>query len=87
MNRKVDELGRIVLPIDYRKSLNIKEGDEIEITLKSNEITLKKPIYGCYLCGSAVDLVKIGDKAACRSCGERICSAKDDEIIYPTSVE
>jgi len=87
MIRKVDELGRIVLPIEYRQALNIKERDEIEITLNTNEITLKKYIFGCYFCGSAADLVRIGDKAACRSCGERICTAKDDEVLYPISVE
>jgi len=87
MVRKVDELGRIVLPIEYRQALNIKERDEIEITLKANEITLKKPIYGCHFCGSAANLVRIGDKAICRSCGERVHNAKDDEVLYPISVE
>jgi transcriptional pleiotropic regulator of transition state genes len=61
MTRKVDELGRIVLPAEYREALNIHEKDELEISLKAaDEITIKKPVLGCHFCGAAVDLVRIG---------------------------
>ena len=40
--RKVDELGRIVIPIDVRKQLGIKEGETLEISIENNKITLNK---------------------------------------------
>jgi transcriptional pleiotropic regulator of transition state genes len=40
--RKVDELGRIVIPIDVRKQLGIKEGETLEISIENNKIVLEK---------------------------------------------
>lgn len=40
--RKVDELGRIVIPIDVRKQLGIKEGKTLEISIENNKIVLEK---------------------------------------------
>lgn len=83
MMRKMDELGRIVLPVEYRDALNIHEKDELEISLKADEITIRKPILGCHFCGAAVDLVRIGNKCVCRPCIERLYHAKVGEVLYP----
>lgn len=42
LNRKIDSLGRIVLPKEYRKCLNIQSGDSIDMYLSENCIVLKK---------------------------------------------
>lgn len=72
MTRKVDELGRIVLPIDYRQALNISEKDELEITLDDDKIILRKPVVGCRFCQSTASLVQIGKnmyaEGASRNC-------------------
>lgn len=52
--RKIDELGRIVIPKEIRKSFDIKEGEPLEIfTTDDNQIVLKKYNPGCQECGNA----------------------------------
>jgi transcriptional pleiotropic regulator of transition state genes len=87
MIRKVDELGRIVLPIEYRDALNIQEKDELEISLKTDEITIRKPILGCHFCGAAVNLVQIGNECVCKLCIERLHNARVGEVLYPKKVD
>ena len=49
--RKVDDLGRIVLPIELRRTLDIHERDSIEIFVDGNQIVLKKYSPACIFCG------------------------------------
>lgn len=57
MVRKVDELGRVVLPIELRRSLDIKEKDAIEIYIDGDKIILKKyvPNMACHITGESTD--------------------------------
>lgn len=57
MVRKVDELGRVVLPIELRRSLGIKEKDAIEIYIDGDKIILKKyvPNMACQITGENTD--------------------------------
>lgn len=57
MVRKVDELGRVVLPIELRRSLGIKEKDAIEIYIDGDKIILKKyvPNMACHITGENTD--------------------------------
>ena len=55
--RKVDELGRIVLPIELRRTLDIAERDELEIYLDDDKVILKKYEPSCIFCGSSCGLV------------------------------
>lgn len=87
MVRKVDELGRIVLPAEYREALNIHKKDDLEINLKADEITIRKPIWGCRFCGAAVDLVRIGKDSVCRPCIERLYHVKVGEVLYPVRID
>jgi len=87
MMRKVDELGRIVLPVEYREVLNIREKDELEINLHADAITIKKPVLGCHFCGAAVDLVRIGKECVCKPCIERLYYAKVGDVLYPERVD
>ena len=66
--RKVDELGRIVLPIELRRTLNIEVRDPIEIFVDEETILLKKYTPACIICGESDNLVEYMGKKICRSC-------------------
>lgn len=70
--RKVDELGRIVLPIELRRTLNIDIKDPIEIYVDDDYILLKKYEPACVFCGNAKDIVTIGGKNVCKNCIEEL---------------
>lgn len=70
--RKVDELGRIVLPIELRKTLDIQRRDPIEIFVDADTILLKKYAPACILCGESEDLLEFKGKRICRSCVEKL---------------
>ena len=56
INRSVDRLGRIVLPKDYRKHLNISENSVVSIILDDNKIIISPQISTCAICGSSKNL-------------------------------
>ena len=66
--RKVDELGRIVLPIELRRMLDIVERDELEIYMDQDRIVLQKFEPACIFCGFPEDLVTYNSKNVCRAC-------------------
>ncbi len=73
--RKVDELGRIVLPIEIRKSMEIdNKGDAVEIFIDDDRIILKKYQPACIFCGDADQVTHFGGKLLCRSCIAKIAS-------------
>ena len=66
--RKVDELGRIVLPMELRRTLNINEKDSLEIYTDGSDIILRKYSPGCSACGAATNLLTRGGVTLCRDC-------------------
>ena len=66
--RKVDELGRIVLPIELRRTLDIGEKDALEIFTEGASIILKKYEPACIFCGDAKDVINYKGKNICSSC-------------------
>ena len=66
--RKVDDLGRIVLPIEMRRMLDIAERDELEIFVESDRIILQKYEPACIFCGSARSLTSLNGKNICQAC-------------------
>ena len=70
--RKVDELGRIVLPIELRRTLGIEVRDPLEIYVDGESIMLKKYVPACILCGESGELVEYKGKKICRSCIEKL---------------
>lgn len=72
ISRKVDDLGRIVLPMELRTKLGISEKDALDIYVDGSSIVLKKCNTGCTFCGSDKDLVTYADKLICPKCRERI---------------
>lgn len=72
--RKVDELGRIVLPIELRRNMDINIKDSIEIYVDGESIILKKYQPCCVFCGEANDIVSHMGKNICKKCIEQIQS-------------
>ena len=70
--RKVDELGRIVLPIELRRTLGIEVRDPIEIYVEEDKILLKKYAPACIICGESDVLIEYKGKKICRKCIERM---------------
>ncbi|NLZ46913.1 MAG: AbrB/MazE/SpoVT family DNA-binding domain-containing protein [Clostridiales bacterium] len=66
--RKIDELGRIVLPIELRRNFDIKIKDSIEIYTDDDMIVLKKFQRSCAFCRDGEDLVEYKGKNICTSC-------------------
>ncbi len=66
--RKVDELGRIVLPIELRRTLNIDIRDPLEIYVDGESIMLKKYQPACIFCGSSDDIRQVHGKNVCAKC-------------------
>ncbi|WP_312158634.1 AbrB/MazE/SpoVT family DNA-binding domain-containing protein [Oscillibacter sp.] len=66
--RKVDELGRIVLPIEMRRTLDIAEKDSLEIYVEGNSVILKKYKPSCIFCDSNKDIVQFKGKNICPKC-------------------
>lgn len=66
--RKVDELGRIVLPIELRRTLDIDVKDSLEIYVDGSQIILKKYEPACVFCGNAKDVINFKGKNICRNC-------------------
>ena len=66
--RKVDELGRIVLPIELRRTLGIEEKDRIEIFVDGESIILRKYQPACIFCANAKDIINYKGKNICPDC-------------------
>ncbi|NLY54432.1 MAG: AbrB/MazE/SpoVT family DNA-binding domain-containing protein [Firmicutes bacterium] len=70
--RKVDELGRVVIPIELRRTLGIDEKDSLEIYVDGEKIILKKYEPACIFCGNADDVINYRGKNICRSCLQQL---------------
>ena len=66
--RRIDSLGRVVLPIELRRTLDMKEDDCLEIYTEDNQIILKKYEPSCVFCGEAKDVINYKSKIICRKC-------------------
>lgn len=66
--RRVDELGRVVLPIELRRTLGIKELDGMEIYTEADSIILKKYQPGCVFCENATGIIDFKGKKICKEC-------------------
>ncbi len=66
--RKVDELGRIVLPIELRRTMGIAERDPMEIFTEGSSIIMRKYEMSCIFCGNAEDTKSFKEKCICNDC-------------------
>ena len=70
--RRIDELGRIVLPIELRRTFDINVKDSVEIYTDDDVIVLKKHEPACIFCGSKKDVFVFKDKNICAKCKNEI---------------
>ncbi len=66
--RQLDALGRVVLPIEIRRTMDINEKDMLEIYVNGEEIVLKKYQPSCIFCGHSEDVITFHQKLICRKC-------------------
>lgn len=77
--RRVDELGRVVIPIEIRNKFQIAEKDPIEIYVEGSSIILKKFEPNCIFCGSTKDLVEYKDRLVCSKCAENLNQLRESK--------
>ena len=77
--RRVDELGRIVLPIELRRTLDIAEKDSLEIYTDGESIVLQKFQASCVFCGATETLTDFRGKAICGSCMAELTGGPKEE--------
>lgn len=70
--RKIDELGRIVLPIELRRTFNLDDRDAVEIYTDGDMIVLKKFQRSCIFCGESEELVELKGKNVCPACLDKL---------------
>ena len=70
--RRLDELGRIVIPIELRRTLDLADRDCLEIFTEGEQIILKKYQPACIFCGEAKDIINYKGKNVCKCCMEDI---------------
>ena len=70
--RKLDQLGRIVIHKELRNTLDLAEGDPIEIFVEGSDIILRKYQPACIFCNDARDVIHYRDKLVCRNCLEQL---------------
>ncbi len=70
--RKIDELGRIVLPKELRRTLGLNDRESVEIYVDQDAIILKKFKSTCVLCGDNEDLLDFKGKSICQKCMDEL---------------
>ena len=71
--RKMDELGRVVLPRELRNELSLNTGDTLAMKCDGSSITLKKKSRTCLLCGSGEDIIELSNRSmVCANCAKEI---------------
>lgn len=68
MIRKIDELGRIVIPQGIRKALDIETGDSLELFLEEEKLVIRKYSLACVFCGEREQLLVYQEKHICQNC-------------------
>ncbi len=77
--RRVDDLGRIVIPSELRSKFGIVESDPLEIFVEGNNIILKKDEPNCIFCSSFKKLIKYREKQICSNCLKKLATMETKE--------
>lgn len=72
--RKIDDLGRLVLPIELRRAMSLDIKDPVEIYTEGDTIVLKKYQPGCQLCGSMEDVLQAAGSRVCKCCAQQLAA-------------
>lgn len=70
--RKVDQLGRIVIPKEIRTSFEVNDQDPLEIFVDGRDIILRKYRPACIFCNEATDVIQVEGINICRSCLKKL---------------
>lgn len=70
--KRIDELGRIVIPKDIRRALGVSNGEELQFFLDGDTVALKKFGNVCAFCGNGEELVEFKGKFICESCKKEL---------------
>lgn len=75
IKRRIDDLGRIVIPKEIRKHLHITEGDEVDITLVGDYVSIKKPSERCTFCNTLLSEEQLKSQfRICNECKDKIAN-------------
>ena len=72
MVRKIDDLGRIVVPAETRRLFNIREGDPLAISVEGDAIIVRKLEATCTFCGATHDVTSFKGKGLCANCRREV---------------
>lgn len=81
--RKIDELGRIVLPSELRKVFGIREGDQLDISVQGEQIILQKRQDTCLFCGAEDPSIEFRDRKVCEGCAGELGTMGRIEVRLP----
>ena len=81
MTRNIDNLGRIVIPIELRKELGFDESSKIELFIepKTNRLVMEKYQRGCIYCGEMNNTFEFESTTVCQSCANKIFNKAEKE--------
>lgn len=85
MARKVDDLGRIVLPVELRRLHGIHTGDALEISVDGDAIVLRKLAPGCVFCGADDALSTYRDRSICAGCRDDLAGTTGVQVVVPAA--
>lgn len=77
--RRLDKLGRVVIPKGIRDRFDIVEKDPLEMFVQGESILLKKYVPSCMFCGNANELIDFKSKIMCKKCCENIKNIGKDK--------
>ena len=77
--RKIDDLGRMVIPIELRETMNIDKKDPMEIYVDGDKIILKKYEPACIFCGNADDTIEFKGRTICNECLDNMKKTSEQE--------
>lgn len=81
--RKIDELGRVVLPSELRRVFGIREGDELEISVNGEQIILQKRQDLCLFCGAESPAIEFRGRRLCDDCASELGQRRPAEVRLP----
>lgn len=79
MVRRVDNLGRIVIPVEFRRMMEMNCGQDVELIVKEDTLVLKRFQPGCVFCGFMDELSIFEGKRVCLSCRRRLSDKKQNK--------
>lgn len=77
--RRIDDLGRLVLPIELRRVMGIKEQDPVEVYVDDETIVVQKYVPTCLFCNSSKDIQVYKGRNICKECIEEMSSEAEEE--------